>query len=120
MFRLRSFALLITSTLCSVPAPAQAPAATKAPAPARPQPPTRDPHTPGYVTAKELADGTNAPANADGNFILGPTHNPAPEAAVEAAVPQGMVYNLTMSSADSKIYPGIARDAGTFRLRRSE
>ena len=29
-------------------------------------------------------------------------------------MPQGTVYNFTMSSADSKIYPGIARDAGTF------
>ncbi|MGC1781964.1 MAG: hypothetical protein WA708_05555, partial [Acidobacteriaceae bacterium] len=28
------------------------------PAP-RPTPPTRDPHTPGYVTAKELPDGEN-------------------------------------------------------------
>ena len=41
--------------------PAQAPAA--APRPPRPAPPTRDPHTPGYVTAKELPDGANAPAN---------------------------------------------------------
>ena len=40
----------------------------------RPAPPTRDPHTPGYVTAKELPDGSIPPANADGNFILGPTH----------------------------------------------
>ena len=83
-------------------------------APARPQPPTRDPHTPGYVMAKELPDGASAPANADGNFILGPTHNPAPELTVQADVPHGTVYNFTMSSADSKIYPGIARDAGTF------
>ncbi len=86
---------------------------------ARPQPPTRDPHTPGYVTAKELADGQNAPASADGNFILGPTHNAAPEMTGLSGSPQanglqGMVYNFTMSSADSKIYPGIARDAGTF------
>src|SRR5207342_3336193 len=29
-------------------------------------------------------------------------------------VPQGTIYNFTMSSADSKIYPGIARDPGTF------
>ena len=29
-------------------------------------------------------------------------------------VPQGDVFEFTMSSADSKIYPGIARDAGTF------
>ena len=29
-------------------------------------------------------------------------------------VPQGAVYEFTMDSADSKIYPGIARDAQTF------
>jgi len=39
----------------------------------RPAPPTRDPHTPGYVTAKELPDGLVPPANVDGNFIIGPT-----------------------------------------------
>jgi enterochelin esterase-like enzyme len=83
-------------------------------APVRPTPPTRDPHTPGYVEAKELPDGENAPANADGNFILGPTHPPAPESTVREGVPQGMVYELTMNSADSKIYPGIAREPGTF------
>ena len=47
----------------------------------RPTPPTRDPHTTGYVAATELADGANAPADKDGNFILGPTHTPAPEMA---------------------------------------
>jgi hypothetical protein len=76
--------------------------------------PTRDPHTPGYVTAQELPDGTNAPADADGNFILGPTHPPAPEMSAQPGVPQGTLFNLTMSSADSKIYPGIARDPKTF------
>jgi enterochelin esterase-like enzyme len=81
---------------------------------ARPVPPTRDPSTPGYVTARELPDGALPPPEADGNFIIGPTHNPAPEMAVQDGVPQGTVYNFTMSSADSKIYPGIARDAGTF------
>jgi enterochelin esterase-like enzyme len=91
--------------------PAVPPAATR---PARPTPPTREPHSPGYVSAKEMADGVNAPVNADGNFILGPTHNPAPELAVQEGVPQGTVVEFTMSSADSKIYPGIARDAGTF------
>ena len=73
-------------------------------------PPTRDPATPGYVTAKELPDGAVPPPDADGNFIIGPTHNPAPEMTVLRRVPQGTVYNLTMSSADSKIYPGIARE----------
>jgi len=80
----------------------------------RPTPPTRDPHTPGYVTAKDLPDGTNAPANADGNFILGPTHNPAPEMTVNPDVPHGTVFNLTMELTDSKIYPGIAREPHTF------
>src|SRR6516162_9480664 len=81
---------------------------------ARPQPPTRDPNTPGYVKAKELPDGANAPANTDGNFILGPTHNPAPELTEQEGVPKGTVYNFTMNSSDSKIYPGIAREQGTF------
>ena len=92
---------------------AAAKAQTPAPA-ARPAPPTRDPATPGYVTAKELPDGTNPAANADGNFILGPTHNPAPEMTAQEGVPQGTVFDLTMQSSDSKIYPGIARDANTF------
>jgi enterochelin esterase-like enzyme len=61
-----------------------------------------------------LPDGVNAPASADGNFILGPTHNPAPEMAAQEGVPQGTVNEFTMSSADSKIYPGIAREPGTF------
>jgi enterochelin esterase-like enzyme len=92
-------------------AQSQSPATTRPP---RQTPPTRDPNTPGYVTAKELPDGANAPANADGNFILGPTHNPAPEMVVREDVPQGTVVEFIMSSADSKIYPGIARDPGTF------
>src|ERR1700757_625501 len=82
--------------------------------PPRPTPPTRDPHTPGFVAATELPDGANAPANADGNFILGPTHNPAPESLSHERVPQGAVYEFTMSSAESKIYPGIAREPDTF------
>ena len=49
----------------------------------RPTPPTRDPHTPGFVAAKELPDGDVPPADADGNFIIGPTHKPAPEMTVQ-------------------------------------
>jgi hypothetical protein len=76
--------------------------------------PTRDPNTPGYVTARELPDGTNAPVDANGNFILGPTHVRAPEMVLNTNVPQGTVFEFTMSSADSKIYPGIAREPNTF------
>jgi enterochelin esterase family protein len=80
----------------------------------RPVPPTRDPHTPGYVAAKELADGELPPPDADGNFILGPTHRPAPEAEARPETPNGSVIEFTVSSNESKIYPGIARDPGTF------
>ena len=92
MLRLASIAFLgLTAAMAQTPAP------------------TRDPHTPGYVTAKELPDGAVPPANADGNFIIGPTHSRAPELDVHDGVPQGDVYNFTMESADSKFYPGIAR-----------
>lgn len=77
-------------------------------------PPTRDPATPGYATAKELPDGTVPPSDADGNFIIGPTHKPAAEMAVQGGVPQGEIFSLTMQSADSKVYPGIAREPNTF------
>jgi hypothetical protein len=76
--------------------------------------PTRDPHTAGFVAAKDLPDGVLPPANADGNFVLGPTHTPASEFTVQSGVPQGKVIQFVMHSTDSKIYPGIARDPGTF------
>jgi enterochelin esterase-like enzyme len=96
-----------SAAIAQVAAPRPAPVA-----PQRPTPPTRDPHTPGYVAAKELADGVNAPADANGNFILGPTHPPAPESSAQPGVPQGKVIEFNLSSADSKLYPGIARDPG--------
>ena len=82
----------------------------------RPATPVRDPRTPGYVTATsatELADGAVPPLTAIGNFILGPTHAPAADVTVQAGVPQGAVHVFTMNSADSRIYPGIARAEGT-------
>jgi enterochelin esterase-like enzyme len=80
----------------------------------RRRPPARDPNSPGFVLAKELPDGTIPPSDANGNFIIGPTHNPAAEMTEREGVPKGTVYEFTMSSADSKIYPGIARDKNTF------
>ncbi len=108
MFRLISIALSI-SLMNGL---AQAPNPTARPA--WPTPPTRDPNTPGYVTAKDLPDGANAPVRVDGNFILGPIHNLAPEMTAQEGVPQGAVYTFTMESTASKIYPGIGREAGTF------
>src|SRR5688572_31667070 len=105
------------------PGPAQPPAAPAAQQPAspvappargaRPPSPTRDPQTPGYVAATMLEDGAVPAADALGNFVLGPTHPPAPETTVQPGVPQGTVHNFTMESTDSKIYPGIARVPGS-------
>ena len=105
----------IALSVCLISAAGQALAqqANPSPCPPRPTPPTRDAHTAGYVSATELPDGANAPATADGNFILGPTHNPAPEMAVQPGVPQGTVYTFDMLSKDSKLYPGIMREADT-------
>jgi iron(III)-enterobactin esterase len=89
---------------------------TQGPAPRneRPAAPVRDPNTPGYVIAKELPDGSIPLAHVDGNFIIGPTHSPAPESSAQKGVPHGAVVEFTMNSSDSKIYPGIARDPNTF------
>jgi enterochelin esterase family protein len=114
LFRLLSIAFLISLAVGVGQAIAQTPPTPPvAGRPVGPTPPARDPHTPGYVAARELPDGSNAPTNADGNFILGPTHNPAPETTVREGVPHGTIYEFTMNSADSKIYPGIAREANT-------
>ncbi|MBI1319153.1 MAG: esterase family protein [Candidatus Hydrogenedens sp.] len=88
--------------------------ATALAAPPREEPPVRAPDTPGYVTATELPDGTVPPADADGNFILGPTHSPAPEFARRDDIPRGTVHDLIMESTESAIYPGIAREPDTF------
>ena len=57
------------------------------------------------------------PVNVYGNFIIGPTHPPAPDMTVKDGVPQGTIHTFTMSSADSKFYPGIAREPGTRSAR---
>ena len=42
--------------------------------------------------------------------IIGPEYKDASEMQVLPDVPQGKVYEFTMNSTDSKIYPGIAKD----------
>src|SRR3954462_2153373 len=69
--------------------------------------PTRDPATPGFVAANELADGSVPPTDAEGNFIVGPTHTPAAEMVAHEGVPHGAVHTFTMRSSDSEIFPGI-------------
>jgi hypothetical protein len=75
------------------------------------QPPTRDPSNPNYPRATELPDGTPPPAGAEGNFIIGPTHAPAPETVAKEGVPKGSTTSFTISSRESTIYnPGLIRD----------
>jgi enterochelin esterase family protein len=112
-------ALVLGLATTEEPVRAQAPQGQPAPAPAqlpanRPTPPTRDVHTPGFVDARELPDGTLPPVDAVGNFIIGPTHEAATEAAAHDGVPRGRICEITMTSAESRLYPGIVRDPGTF------
>jgi len=106
LLRTAPFLLIVSAAVAQTPATASHPA--------RPAIPTRDPHTPGYVSATELPDAAVPSANANGNFILGPTHSAAPEMTPADTVPRGTVSSFTMKSADSKLYPGIARDEWTY------
>jgi enterochelin esterase-like enzyme len=108
----RVLSAVILSAQITLPCFVAGQAAAPLPSQSRPTPPIRDPHAAGYVQAKELPDGATPPANEDGNFILGPTHAPAPEMAAGDNVPKGTIVEFTMDSADSKFYPGIKRDPG--------
>lgn len=109
LFFTAAILLIATNITVAQPVGSSVPTAT---APAkRPPPPTRDPLTAGYVKATELPDGAVPPVEAYGNFIVGPTHTPAPEMSpVGDGMPKGTVYQFTLHSSESKFYPGIARD----------
>ena len=110
----RSLGLSLLLTLSAVLHPVSSQSPPSVQRTERPTPPTRSPNSPGYVAAKELPDGSNPPANTDGNFIVGPTHEIPPETSAHDGILRGTVVEFTMNSSDSKIYPGIARDANTF------
>jgi enterochelin esterase-like enzyme len=85
---------------------------TLAQAPNRKSPPARQFDAPGSPEFLRLdgKPGVNPPADADGNFLIGPEYRPAPELKVVAGVPQGKVRQFTMDSRDGKLFnPGIAR-----------
>ena len=74
-------------------------------------PPTRNPLNPEYPPATALPDGQVPPTTKGGNYIIGPTHTPAPETVAQAGVPKGTIYDLTLTSASSSVYrPGLVRD----------
>lgn len=81
----------------------------------RTSPPTRDPANPSYPAATRLPDGVLPSTDQNGNFIIGPSHAPAPETTERATVPKGQVYSFTLSSKDSAYYrPGVLREEATF------
>lgn len=106
--------LLPFALLCCPALLAQTPVPAKSAADTRPLPPARDPHTAGYVSAHDLPDGAVPSPHEDGNFVIGPTHTPAAAMHPAADLPRGTVQEFTMNSADSRFYPGITREAGTF------
>ncbi len=85
----------------------------------RPTPPTRDPNTPGYVTAKELPDGSIPPADVDGNFIIGPTHNAAPELSAQSDLANGTVIEFTMKFVGEQNLSGNCARRRHLRNQRS-
>src|SRR3954471_17003390 len=81
--------------------------------PDRPQPPTRPFDAPGTPTFTRLdgKPGVNPPADADGDFLIGPDYQQAPEYKVVEGVPQGKVQQFTLNSKDGTLFnPGIARN----------
>lgn len=52
------------------------------------------------------------------DFVIGPHYVPAPECTRQPGVPQGRVHAFVMSSADSRIYPGIRRLENEITRRR--
>jgi esterase/lipase superfamily enzyme len=52
-----------------------------------------------------------SPHAGEGDFVIGPTYTNAPELSPQDGVPKGAVYHFRMQSTDSKIYPGIAKNA---------
>jgi enterochelin esterase-like enzyme len=89
---------LIASTLATAQAP-------------RPVPPTRSPDGAGAPKFERVPSGGNAPINKSGDFVIGPDYPPAPELDVIQGVPQGTVRQFTITSTDSRFYPGVAREA---------
>jgi hypothetical protein len=88
---------------------------SQAPAP----PPTRAPDGPGAPHwtvvgaqspgASHAAAGMSAPADRNGDFLIGPDYRPAPELSKVEGVPSGSVQQFVMESKDSSFYPGVAR-----------
>ncbi len=58
----------------------------------------------------EMPPVKTATTNDQLESVIGPEYTDAPELTVKDGVPQGTLYEFTMDSKDSKIYPGIAKN----------
>ncbi len=79
-----------------------------------PRPQFAIPAPPAMSTPSNCPTAKFRPPTPTATSSSAPPIPPAPEMTEHAGVPRGKVIEFTMSSADSKIYPGIARDADTF------
>jgi enterochelin esterase-like enzyme len=115
------FGFSLSIAICELGAQAPSAPSTVAPTapngapkkPERPPPPTRPFDAPGApkFTRLDGTPGRNPPADADGDFVIGPEYAPAPELKVVEGVPQGKVQQFVINSKDCKRFnPGIARD----------
>lgn len=103
---------LIALSLLALASPAFS-ADAKPPAPKKDGPPTRPFDAPGSPTFTRLdgKPGVNPPVDVDGDFLVGPEYQSAPEWKVVDGVPQGKVQQFTLNSKDGTLLnPGIARD----------
>lgn len=71
--------------------------------------------------AEATATAVASPARTRDNleFTIGPVYANAPELTVKPEVPKGTVHTFTLSSAESRLYPGIAKNiTGTVPYQR--
>ena len=95
MSQLRNLASLLVVALFLSGALATAHCQTLAPpAPRAPHPPHAIPTHPAMSKPKSCPMANPFAPQADGNFILGPTHPAVPEMAAKEGVPQGPVYRV--------------------------
>lgn len=60
-------------------------------------------------SAGEVAERQSSSVSGE-DTTIGPEYSNAPELTVRDGVPRGEIHDLVMNSADSKFYPGIAKD----------
>ena len=73
--------------------------------------------TPKTLTLKPV--GAVSGTKTDGDFIIGPDYTNAPELMNRTEEPKGTLYDFTLASTNSRIYPGIAKtQPGTVPYQR--